>query len=187
MASSTTESSATQERVLAFLADPALHPGVTRIDTHAASVFLDDKRAQDQRAVRFPFLDYSTLEKRKGGLRGGDPDQPPLAPQIYRGVVAITEDRGGALRIGGDGTAIEYAVEMSRFDENRTLDHLAAAGPIGPEIAADIADAISASHATAPRVGVRWSDAVSALIDGETPGELRQRDHIAAMEIEAPR
>ena len=56
-----------QEPVFALLADPATHGGaeVKRIDTHAASVFLAGARAfKVKRAVRFPFLDFSTLEKR---------------------------------------------------------------------------------------------------------------------------
>ena len=57
-----------QEPVFAMLADPATHGGVPvkRIDTHAASVFLAGTRTfKVKRAVRFPFLDYSTLHKRK--------------------------------------------------------------------------------------------------------------------------
>ena len=57
-----------QEAVFALLADSTTHGGaaVTRIDTHAASVFLAGDRAlKVKRAVRFPFLDYSTLAKRK--------------------------------------------------------------------------------------------------------------------------
>jgi hypothetical protein len=53
-----------QEPVLALLGDPATHGGqaVKRIDTHAASVFLAGERAfKVKRAVRFPFLDFSTL------------------------------------------------------------------------------------------------------------------------------
>lgn len=58
-----TDNSATQERIFAAL---TAHAGVKRIDTHAASVFLDGKRAlKIKRAVRFPFLDYSTLDRRK--------------------------------------------------------------------------------------------------------------------------
>ena len=56
-----------QEAVFALLADPATHGGhaVKRVDTHAASVFLAGERAlKVKRAVRFPFLDYSTLAKR---------------------------------------------------------------------------------------------------------------------------
>jgi uncharacterized protein len=63
-----------QEPVLAFLADPATHGGaaVKRIDTHAAVIFLAGPRAfKIKRAVTFPFLDYSTLDKRREGLRIG--------------------------------------------------------------------------------------------------------------------
>ena len=66
MTDSTAADSLIQERVFASLTDPATHPHVHRIDTHAASVFLEGDRAlKIKRAVRFPFLDYSTLAKRK--------------------------------------------------------------------------------------------------------------------------
>src|SRR5947208_13666302 len=62
MAVSTESEARGQENVFAFLTDPATHPYVHRIDTHAASVFLEGDRAlKIKRAVRFPFLDYSTL------------------------------------------------------------------------------------------------------------------------------
>src|SRR5215813_11384843 len=57
-----------QDAVFALLADPATHGGsaVKRVDTHAAAVFLAGERAlKVKRAVRFPFLDYSTLERRR--------------------------------------------------------------------------------------------------------------------------
>ena len=62
-----------QEEVFALLGDPATHGGaqVVRIDTHAASVFLAGERAYKvKRAVKFPFLDYSTVGKAQGRLRG---------------------------------------------------------------------------------------------------------------------
>ena len=69
MTISTTAEPDMQESVFAFLTDPARHPQVKRIDTHAASVFLEGDRAlKIKRAVRFPFLDYSTLEKRKAAV-----------------------------------------------------------------------------------------------------------------------
>src|SRR5215813_7514906 len=105
MESPTPDDTSTQESVFAYLGDPRTHPGVQRIDTHAASVFLDGSRAlKIKRAVRFPFLDYSTLEKRKAACEEEIRINQPLAPQIYRRVVAITEDRDGSLRIGGDGS-----------------------------------------------------------------------------------
>ena len=73
--------------------DPATHGGekVRRIDTHAASVFLAGKRAlKVKRAVRFPFLDYSTLAKRKQACEAELAVNAPYAPEIYRGVIAVT-------------------------------------------------------------------------------------------------
>ena len=57
-----------QEQVFAFLTDPATHPACHRIDTHAASVFLEgDPRAEDQarRPISIPrLLDAGETESR---------------------------------------------------------------------------------------------------------------------------
>src|SRR5262245_6594644 len=92
-----------QEAVFALLADPATHDGqahdsqahgghaVKRIDTHAASVFLAGDRAlKVKRAVRFPFLDYSTLAKRKAACETELVINRRTAPEIYRRVLPIT-------------------------------------------------------------------------------------------------
>src|ERR1700675_1090435 len=102
MTTSTPTESGMQERVFAFLTDPAMHPQVHRIDTHAASVFLEGDRAlKIKRAVRFPFLDYSTLEKRKAACDAEIAVNRALAPAIYRGVVPIAREPNGRLAIGG--------------------------------------------------------------------------------------
>src|SRR5438477_3884962 len=116
-----------QEPVFTLLSDPATHGGraVKRIDTHAAVVFLAGARAfKVKRAVRFPFLDYSTLDRRKQACEAELRINRPLAAGIYRRVVPIAREPGGSLALGGPGTPIEWAVEMRRFDENATLDHL---------------------------------------------------------------
>src|SRR3954454_8556524 len=120
-----------QEPVFALLAEPAIHGGaaVKRIDTHAASVFLAGSRTfKVKRAVRFPFLDYSTLDRRKQACEAELEVNRPFAPEIYRRVVPITREPDGRLVLDGAGTPVEWAVEMRRFDEGATLDHLAAAG-----------------------------------------------------------
>ena len=87
MANSAPADSRMQETVFAFLGDPATHPGVHRIDTHAASVFLEGDRAlKIKRAVRFPFLDYSTLEKRKAACDEEIRINRQFAPQVYHRV-----------------------------------------------------------------------------------------------------
>src|SRR6266568_2212720 len=145
MTTSTVPYSRMQERVFAFLTDPATHRLVDRIDTHAASVFLEGDRAlKIKRAVRFPFLDYSTLEKRKAACDEEIKINRPFAPQIYRRVVPITQGNDGSLDIAGDGAPVEYAIEMARFDERQTIDHLAEAGEPDSDLVNAIADAIPA-------------------------------------------
>lgn len=180
-----TDDSATQDRILTTLTDPAEHPRATRIDTHAASVILEGSRAlKIKRAVRFPFLDYSTLEKRKAACEEEIRINRPLAPQIYHRVVAITEEPDGSLEVDGRGRPVEYAVDMSRFDESRTLDHLAKAGPLDTTLALATADAIAASHAAAaPADGEAWVSSIPGLIEGNSNG-LRRGSHFAAGEIE---
>src|SRR5215471_13484913 len=115
--------SESQQPVYAFMADPASHGGaaVKRIDTHAAAVFLAGERAYKiKRAVRFPFLDYSTLERRRRACEAELAVNRPFAPEIYRRVVPITRAQDGVLALGGDGTPVEWAVEMRRFDETQT-------------------------------------------------------------------
>ena len=177
-----TDNSATQERIFAAL---SAHAGVKRIDTHAASVFLDGTRAlKIKRAVRFPFLDYSTLENRKAACEEEIRINRPHAPQIYHRMVAITEEPDGSVKVDGHGRPIEYAVEMSRFDDSRTLDHLAKAGQFDADFASGIADAIAASHKTAvPADGKAWISSIPALIDGNSNG-LRTGNHFPAAEIE---
>jgi aminoglycoside phosphotransferase family enzyme/predicted kinase len=158
-----------QEPVFALLSDPATHGGQTvkRIDTHAASVFLAGDRAlKIKRAVSFPFLDYSTLEKRKAACEMELSVNRPFAPEIYRGVVAITRAPDGTLTIAGDGEPAEWAVEMRRFDESATLDHLAAAGRINAELADTLGRTVAAGHASAPQVEAEpWIAALGDYIE----------------------
>ena len=159
---------ANQEAVFAFLGDLVRHPQVRRIDTHAASVFLEGDRAlKIKRAVRFPFLDYSTLEKRKRACEDEIRINKPFAPGIYHRVVPITRTQDGSLTVGGTGEPVEFAVEMTRFDESQTLDHLAERDDLNDKLAVRMADAIAASHAAAaPTMTEPWVKSIQPVIDG---------------------
>ncbi len=161
-----------QGRVLGFLDGSRFGAakGGRRIDTHASVVFLGDGIAlKIKRAVRLPFLDYSTLEKRRRACEEELKVNAGNAPELYRRVVAITRRNNGSLEIGGSGVPVEWAVEMARFDEERTLDRLAAAQPIEPTLAIALADKILQSHDRAPRAGgENWLASISPIIDRNT-------------------
>ena len=138
---------------MAFLASGA---GIKRIDTHISIVFLGaDRVLKVKRAVKSPFS-KSTLERRRQTCEEELAVNAPNAPSIYRRVVPITRGTSG-LEIGGKGPAIEWAVEMARFDESRTLDHLAAAHALPAGVAEALAETMHASQARAPASdGAEW-------------------------------
>ncbi|NJL08254.1 MAG: AAA family ATPase [Methylacidiphilales bacterium] len=155
-------------RVAALLADPAtygLDPDtkVTRFDTHASAVFLAGDRAlKVKRPVRYSYLDYSTLLKREAACRAELDVNAPFASALYRGVVAITRDPAGTLELGGNGEAVEWAVEMRRFDETLTLDHLADAGELPASLIQALAEDVVAGHARTPEVDAEaWFTALT--------------------------
>jgi uncharacterized protein len=170
MTASTSADADVQDRVFAFLTDPATHPGVHRIDTHAAAVFLEGARAlKIKRAVRFPYLDYSTLAKRKAACDEEIKVNRPFAPQIYHRVVPITQNADGSLSIDGSGPPVEFAIEMTRFDERQTIDHLAEAGEPDRDLVDAIADVIAASHAVAQLAPAEpWIESIPAFIKDNT-------------------
>lgn len=177
-----------QEEVFAFLGDPATHGGapVKRIDTHAATVFLAGPRAlKIKRAVRFPFLDYTTLEKRKAACEAEMRVNRPFAPELYRAVVAIRREPDGKLALGGAGPVVEWAVEMLRFDEHATLDHLARAGKVDDELADALGRAVVAAHAKSEIVEpAPWIAALHAYIDEHANAFAASPDLFARPQVE---
>jgi aminoglycoside phosphotransferase family enzyme len=118
--------------------------------------------------VRFPFLDYSTLAKRREACDAEIAVNAPYAPEIYRGVVAITREASGKLAIGGGGTAVEWAVDMRRFDEERTLDHIT--GEIDEALADALGRAVAAAHAKTMQAKTLHAETLHAkTLQAETP------------------
>jgi uncharacterized protein len=179
---------AMQERVFDTLSDARNHGGapVRRIDTHAASVFLAGPRAlKVKRAVRFPFLDYSTLAKRKAACEAELEVNRAFAPDLYRRVVAITQEPDGALAVDGSGKAVEWAVEMRRFDETRTLDHLADRGELDAALAERLAVMVEAAHASAAEASATpWLENFEAIL-AQNEQELAQYPSLFAADAAA--
>ena len=168
---------ASQDDVFRLLADPETHGlddggdhKVRRIDTHAAAVFLaGDIVFKVKRAVKYPFLDYSTLDKRKAACLAELDINRAFAPQLYRRVVPITREASGALALDGTGEPVEWAVEMARFDENKTLDRLAARGRLSDTLTRKLAAEVAAMHARAQPVEPNaWIAAVQGFITENT-------------------
>lgn len=146
-----------QSEVVAFLARGEIYgrPGETpeRIDTHSSIVFLiGDRVFKLKRAVRFSFLDYSTLAAREHFCRAELALNRRTAPELYLGLRAITRSAQGQLEWDGQGPVVDWALEMRRFDQEALFDRLAVNDRLTPALMMALADAIAAFHQEAERV-----------------------------------
>lgn len=161
-----------QEEIFKFLENAKAFGGkaVTRHDTHAAVIFLAGDRAiKIKRAVRLPFLDYSTARKRKAACCAELDANRRFAPQLYRGVIPITRDADGHLALNGSGKPIEWAVDMHRFDETKTLDLLADRGELADSLLDQLGPIIASMHENAASVDVdSWLEAIQTYIAQNT-------------------
>ena len=130
---------------------PHLPDEVTSLQTHISYVFLAGEEVYKvKKPVRFSFLDFSTLERRHQICREEVHLNRRLAPDMYRGVVAICGSRQG-YRLGdeADPEAIEYAVQMRRLPEERILSNLLDRRQVTSEMIDRLAAHLAKFHAAA--------------------------------------
>ena len=160
-----------QAEVVAFLTNDGLgHTRPQRIDTHAASVFLTEDRAWKlKRAIKFDYLDFSTTQKRKKALETELLLNRRSAPNLYIGIHAVTRDETGRLQIDGSGDAIDWLLEMHRFNDDARLDQLAEAGRFTGPILIRLADNIHGFHSqTVPVLHHTGAQSFRNVIGGNT-------------------
>ena len=151
------EAESSQAKVLDFLAkgqayDPA-SATAERIDTHASIVFLAGPFAYKvKRAVKYPFLDFSTLQKRRDACLNELRVNARTAPQLYLEVVPVTLGEKGMFRLGGAGQVVEWVLRMRRFDQAKLYDRMAGEGRLSLAAMSPLAEVIAAFHASADRV-----------------------------------
>ena len=161
----------TQEAILGWLAGELarLSNGqVQRVDTHAAVVLLaGDHAYKVKRAVRYPYLDFSTLAARKSALDRELTLNRRSAPSLYRRVFSINREDGGALLPleSQAGSPIEWVLEMERFDRNQELDRLVERGALELDLIDKLATSIAGFHETCePRSDMGGFEEMARLI-----------------------
>jgi len=141
-----------QSEVVAFLSDPATHGGfpIRIVETHGAMVFLSGDRAiKLKRAVWFPYMDFSTLARRRAFCEAEVALNRRTAPRIYIEALPVSRNADGGLALGGDGHAVDWVVVMRRFDEDGLFDRLAQRGGLDTATMERLADEVARFHAGA--------------------------------------
>lgn len=127
-----------------------------RIDTHGAVVFLCRAHAYKlKRAVKFPYMDFSTASRRAAMCAAEIDINRRMAPEIYLGVRPVFRRQGrlvlGEIGESGD-DAIDWLVTMRRFDEEGMLDRMAARGALTPVLMASLGMRIARFHDGLPAI-----------------------------------
>lgn len=169
-----------QQPAIDFLADPAsygLSPGtkIERIDTHCASVFLAGERAfKLKRAVRFAYLDFSTLALREQSCRTELAINRRTAPGIYLGLRKITRGSDGTLGFDGTGEVLDWVIEMKRFDQSLLFDQMAGEGRLTVALMQELADIIWQFHRSLdPATRAEGAARFARVMEGNL-GELKR-------------
>lgn len=127
---------------------------VELVQTHLSLVVLAGDRAYKfKKALDLGFVDYTTLDRRRRFCEEEVRLNRRLAPGVYVGVVPITRERDGSLRIDGSGEVVEYAVEMRRLPAGRMLDRLLEAGEIDNQQMDELAQLLAGFHEAAATGG----------------------------------
>lgn len=122
------------------------------IETHISWLLIvGDWVYKIKKPVYLGFLDFRALAQRRFYCEEEIRLNKPFCPEVYVDVVPIVED-GGLLRFGGDGTPLEYAVRMRRFDQAMRLDAQLDAGSLTIADMRELANVIAMRHRAADRL-----------------------------------
>lgn len=125
---------------------------VSRIDTHISVVFLAGENAYKlKRARKFPFLDFSTLERRRAACEAELRINRRTAPDVYLGLVPVTRSGDGSFELDGAGETVDWLVQMRRFDGETLFDRMAGRGELTAPLVQELAEEIADFHAEAER------------------------------------
>lgn len=142
-----------QDEAIAFLKTHASSgPSVADevIQTHAALVFLHKTEAlKIKRAVKYDYLDFSTLVQRNEMLQREIELNSDAAPGLYHDVVPLTRASDGTLAFDGPGEVVEWVLRMTRFPAEDELSALADRGLIDSQLSDSLGHSIADYHRNA--------------------------------------
>ena len=145
-----------QAETIAFLSKPesyglARGEKIERHETHGSFVFLAGDRAYKlKRAVKFPYMDYSTVEHRRAMCERELAVNRRLAPELYLETTPIRRGRDGTMRIGaGDGDILDWLVTMRRFGQDDLLESRRKSGTLDARLMREVGERLAVFHRNA--------------------------------------
>jgi hypothetical protein len=177
-----------QRETIAFLGRASSYGAgvgrVERIETHISLVFLAGNYAYKlKRAVRLPYVDFSTVAQRHAACVAELALNRRTAPSIYLNLRRIGRAADGKIGFVDDGPALDWVVVMRRFDQALLFDALARAGKLDTPLIDALADHIAQFHEAAePRPGQGGAAALADI--AETNHQILARAQVGVFDPE---
>lgn len=160
-----------QAQIIAFLSNSTSYgeniDSIVRLDTHCSHIFLAGAYAYKmKREVKYPFLDFSTLEKRHAAAANELTVNQRFSGDLYLGLSAVMRLPEGGLVLTErpekePGEVVEWLVTMRRFEQDALYSARAAQHLISLDEVIALADLVTDLHQKSPRS----LDAAQALSD----------------------
>jgi aminoglycoside phosphotransferase family enzyme len=143
------------EAKVAFLLRPDTYPeptaGVQAVETHLSWVFLTDRHAWKlKKPYRLDHHDLGTEGARHEHCLMEQRLNRRLTEGVYLGVVELTADKGGRLRLGPGGGPVDWLMKMRRLPAARMLDHLIEEHSLEPGELRPVVQALTNAYRRSP-------------------------------------
>lgn len=126
---------------------------VQLVETHISWILLTGRYAYKiKKPVKFSFVDFSTLEKRRWFCDEEVRLNRRLAPEVYLGVVSLTGSPS-APQIDGSGLPFEFAVKMKQFSSASEIHSILKSKEIAEPFIHELAENIAQFHGQIEQAG----------------------------------
>ena len=156
------------ETKLGFLIQAATYPGLKQpprcVQTHMSwLIFVGGQVLKLKKPVRFPFLDFTTLQAREHFCREELRLNARLAPDVYRGLLKLCAGAAGlSLRTESQavlaGRPVEWLVWMRRLPTRRNLRRLITHSTLAAADVAALAQVLAGFYRTATPIRIDPSE-----------------------------
>ncbi len=124
-------------------------------ETHISWVIVTaDFAWKIKKPVRFSFLDFSTLERRKHFCEREVVLNNRLSHDVYLGVVPVRRGPQGPGIGSAEGQIVDYAVQMKTLAADRRMDLMVRQGRVRDDHLRSLAEVLAGFHQRAQRVAV---------------------------------
>jgi uncharacterized protein len=156
--------------ILTGLLQPAAYPHACRdirlVETHISWVLLTgDYAYKIKKPVLLPFVDFSTLERRRFFCAEELRCNHRFAPELYLEVMPVCRSDEGRVSLGAGGSVVDWAVRMRQFAPEAQLDRLLESGHLGDAALRAFGARLATVHAGLPRFVGGMVDVAPRVLD----------------------